>query len=150
MKSTATSNFLPNVNNFKESLCPELSLLLFDVPVVALLDSGSEISCISEDLFKNLCRNCNNNIPSIPVPSSHIITATGARSTKVNTQIFVPLNILNVFHDSILLVVKKLVTPVILGSDWLVDNCAMIDFASLTLHLTKTKQRVSCKAGAYP
>lgn len=128
-------------------MCPEVEVQLFDLKSSALLDSGSEISCISEELYVNICSQYSNKIPCIPVPSAQIITATGNKSCKINKQILVPITIDNVVYDTILLVVKKLIRPVILGADWLIYNGAVVDFYNSKTLLKSTNQVINCMNG---
>ncbi|KAJ8892231.1 hypothetical protein PR048_004811 [Dryococelus australis] len=62
------------VNN-QEILCPELLLDVCGIQVPCLLDSGAEISCISEKMVNRILVT-DYKLPTVPVPRLRIIGAT--------------------------------------------------------------------------
>jgi hypothetical protein len=115
------------------SILPQLSISIFGQEFLALLDSGSEVTCISEDDFKVL--SAESRIPTLPVSSTHLRGVTG-QSPRIKMQAFLQFAIGKAINSSaIFLVVKNLVRPVILGMDWLLSVNASLDLHQSLLSL---------------
>jgi hypothetical protein len=67
----------------KFSILPQLSISIFGQEILALLDSGSEATCINEDDFKSL--STVSRIPKLPVSSTHLRRVTG-QSLRIKMQ----------------------------------------------------------------
>jgi hypothetical protein len=115
------------------SILPQLSISICGQEFLALLDSGSEVTCISEDDFKVL--SAESRIPTLPVSSTHLRGVTG-QSPRIKMQAFLQFAIGKAINSSaIFLVVKNLVRPVILGMDWLLSVNASLDLHQSLLSL---------------
>jgi hypothetical protein len=67
----------------KFSILPQLSISIFGQEILALFDSGSEVTCINEDDFKSL--SAESRIPKLPVSSTHLRRVTG-QSPRIKMQ----------------------------------------------------------------
>jgi hypothetical protein len=94
---------------------------------VALLDTGSVVSCISEEVWTKLTSTVIK--PHIlPVTSIHFRGAIRRRSCQVVIQYYLEIIIDENVYSVVALVVKNLIKPAILGADWLNEQRAVIDF----------------------
>lgn len=103
----------------------ELLVQIFDENVVALLDTGSDITCISEE-FWNRLKGKRTTIPTMPIKSLLIKTAVGQKSVEVKTIALVALGIGPFQSDLTVLIVPGLSANLILGFDWMKENQASI------------------------
>jgi hypothetical protein len=88
----------------------------------ALLDSGAQVSIISENVYEQLIIN-NGEYPTIPVSSTVLVSAFNSKSKRIKKQTLIEFVIgENDKYENAFLVAPKLVTPVILGSDFLYEH----------------------------
>ncbi|XP_031340992.1 uncharacterized protein LOC116169104 [Photinus pyralis] len=90
-----------------------------------LLDTGSQVSVVSEEVFEFIQRK-NPRVITLPVSGITIQGITG-KIVKVVNQALLTLQIQDSTHEQKFLVVKKLETTAILGTDWMRDKKAKID-----------------------
>jgi len=110
---------------------PEIPIILFNKSHNALLDSGATVSAISEDLFKILNQNSDpHTIPLFPLTGILLTTALSHKTIKIRSQIYLNFHVQNSKTHGIFLVVPQLSTPLILGTDWLLENGVTIDYNS--------------------
>lgn len=98
-------------------LLPEILLTIATLHIFALVDTRSEITCISQNTWDQV----RSELPDIPVLPLKAIQAQGAfssRSRKI-TQVYLPLVIKGHPLEFCCLIVSDLVRPCILGIDWL-------------------------------
>jgi transposase InsO family protein len=111
----------------KQRVVPEIDIHIAQHSTVALLDTGSEVSCISEEVWANLT-STGRKPPTLPVTSIHLRGAIGQRSCQVVIQCYLEIIIEEHAYPVVALVVKNLIKPAILGADWLHEQRAVIDF----------------------
>jgi len=114
--------------------CPYVKIKVNDTTYEMLLDSGAEISAISEH-YQQLIMNENPKTPTIPVNGLHIYNAIGDKMTKISTQILLPIKIGENILQSPFMVIKNLNEKGILGNDFLENHGASIDFGRRILIL---------------
>ncbi|XP_064215678.1 retrovirus-related Pol polyprotein from transposon 297 [Tribolium castaneum] len=115
-------------NNNEQRVVPEIKIQISQQQsVTALLDTGSEVSCISEEVWSKLIET-GNKPPTLPVTSIHLRGAIGQRSCQVVIQCYLEIKIDEHLYPVVTLVVKNLIKPTILGADWLNEQRAVIDF----------------------
>ena len=95
--------------------CPETHIQIFDIDVVALIDSGSEISAISTELLNKI--KLQYDIPILPVVGISILGALGKRSKKITQQAIIKIKMDDFECDVVCLIVQDLVRDLILGTD---------------------------------
>jgi hypothetical protein len=123
------------------SILPQLSISIFGQEFLALLSSGSEVTCINEDDFKDL--SAESRIPTLPVSSTHLRGVTG-QSPRIKMQAFLQFAIgKDINSSAIFLVVKDLVRPVILSMDWLLSVNASLDLHQSLLSLDSNGSQFS-------
>jgi len=125
---------------------PEILITIFDNSYNALLDSGATVSAISESLFQILNLNPNQHkIPLFPLTGILLTTALSTKSIKIKSQIYLNFSIQNYKTQGIFLVVPQLSTPIILGTDWLLENGVTIDYHSKEISLPSIDNRIPFK-----
>ena len=116
-------------------------------PLEMMLDSGSAVSLIIKQVVDNL----QDKLMNIPIPQVRLITASGEPLPIIGC-VQAPVKIihsqLEVTHQ--LLVVDRLVTPVILGLDFLQQHNLIINFASRPMTVTNLTQTVNQKPETIP
>lgn len=74
-----------NIREFKMHISsPRILMMISDTEYNMLLDSGSEVTCISEQLYKDLRQN--NNFLEMPVANVAIHGAVSSKQTTVKKQ----------------------------------------------------------------
>lgn len=125
---------------------PEISLQLFNNSYNALLDSGASVSAISEELFQNLTVDPSQpKIPLFPLTGILLTTALSNKSVKIKSQIYLNFSINNYDTFGIFLVVPQLSTPIILGTDWLLENGVTIDYNTKEISLLSVTNNIPFK-----
>jgi predicted aspartyl protease len=106
--------------------CPEIICNICDLPVRALIDTGSEVTCVSSKFIENnkQLHNC----PRLPVKNCNVQGATGAKMQKITEQIYLPININGTQTQIVALIVPKLIHECIIGVDTLMDCKTEINF----------------------
>lgn len=87
--------------------CAYLWANILDTQHRTVIDSGSEISCISEEAWQ-LIRSTGNEIDCLPVTNTNIYNVVGKKFTKVTKQIFCTIKINYVDFSQIFLVINGL------------------------------------------
>ncbi|XP_023248187.1 uncharacterized protein LOC111643991 [Copidosoma floridanum] len=114
--------------------CPEIEVALVGVKVMALLDSGSEISCISEAFYETNKQELGR-LPTLPLTGKYIKVATGQRSCKIKKQIFIPTAFGDHKVSLTYVVVPKLTREVIIGFDAFKELDIIINSAKMDVTL---------------
>ena len=96
--------------------CPSIFVKIQGVKTEALIDTGSEITCISENFFennKNMLKNCK----ILPIVGTSLVGATGVKPIKLKHQLYADLNVNNETYSCVFIIVPKLNKNCILGID---------------------------------
>lgn len=112
----------------KRGKCPEMEGRLLGEDMGILVDSGSEVSCISADMFDRL-REAHPDMPVLPVTG---LVAHGAfkghKSARVQWQAYVSVVLNDTSVDVPCLVMKGLSREILFGSDWFYATGVVIDY----------------------
>jgi Retroviral aspartyl protease. len=95
---------LEKKNNHK---CPVIEIKLQGVLTNALLDSGSEVTCISEEFYlrnSERLQKC----PKLPISKLSVVGATGGRPVSVKSQLYVEMTIENFTEYHTFVIIPKL------------------------------------------
>ena len=114
----------------------EVMITIEGKEVKTLVDTGSEVSVISEHMLDEL-KEVNKNIPALPVAGITTVGITGVRSKCVTKQVQLNMIINGGEYENTFLVVRGLNLEVILGNDFLIRHKAVIDFNKRVLELDK-------------
>lgn len=105
----------------------EILVQVFEYEVIALVDTGSDITCMSESFFHELRVKYENEIPIMPIKPFQIKTAVGHKSVEIRSIALMSMKIGTQTFDTTFLIVPGLVNQMILGFDWLNLNEATIN-----------------------
>ena len=104
------------VNENNVETCPQIKILIGDKPCRALTDTGCQCSIISELYSEYKARG----LKSLELPTQNMVlkSAFTGRTKRVKRQALVKLKVNNVSLDQIILIAPQLVTPLLLGMDF--------------------------------
>ena len=104
----------------RKSKRPFISGKLGNTPFSALFDTGADISCINEQLFRKL--HVTNRPKQLPPDKAHQFKSAGGQTLEVKGKYRLPIQLAGkqVEHD--FYVIKNLNKPVILGIDFITDK----------------------------
>lgn len=119
-----------NLNNekFRIPLCPKIVVSIFSVPFPVLVDTGSQVTAISEECYKYLLMHAT--CVELPISSLSLFTAIGKKSTSIKKQVMIDLFLGENIYPSCFLVVPGLSNSLILGNDWFLKYRVIIDYQS--------------------
>ena len=117
-----------------DSTCPHAILFLFNIPVSALFDTGSQITCMSEQFYIYLKKL--NKLLELPVANVVVLTAVKERPTPVRKQVMLEVVVGGRRVSTVFLVIPHLSSHLIIGSDWMSHMGLVIDFScqSMTIN----------------
>lgn len=119
----------------KTKICPVISILIFNQEELALLDTGAEVSAVSEQFVKERELK-GRRFRDLPAPITFIKGALGDKM-KINRQILLEFNINQKEIWQPCVVVKKLTNPIILGFDFILQQGVIIDPITQSARLDK-------------
>nr|CAI5843083.1 unnamed protein product [Callosobruchus analis] len=119
--------------NFKS---PIFSADILGKGVDILVDSGSQVSAISEEFLKPIRTDSKESqLPVLPVSNTILSLAIGAKRQKISQQVFLPITVGSKSFEVVCMVVAGLNKPIIFGCDWLVNQKIVMDFHNMTLFM---------------
>lgn len=118
----------------------EILVQIFDYDVKVLIDTGSDITCISESFWQELNGMYVREIPLMPIKPVQIKTAVGHKSVEIRNIALIPLKVGSQLIDTGFLIVPGLVNRMILGFDWLKTN-------EVTISVRKQSKGIKLKQG---
>jgi hypothetical protein len=118
---------------------PHTTIQIQGTPLLSLLDSGSEVTCINDEYF--IALKARDTIHTLPVSTSRLVGAAGQQSSRIKWQALLEFTISGLTFTNIFLVVKNLIRPVIIGIDWLNQVTAVLDFEQSTLSVAVQGER---------
>ena len=104
-----------NINN-RICICPHIYAQIEGIRTPILVDTGSEITCLSEEFF-NANMQILGKCAKMPITGKNVRVAIGNKSTKITSQILCNLKIGNSGDFVILIIVPALAKNCILGYD---------------------------------
>lgn len=105
---------------------PVIQGYIYDLPIKMLVDSGSEISIISQELFDTLKHKYS--LPTLPVSGVSIIGITGVKNQQIRIETMIPIKLNNTTIFQTLLIISKVNVDLLLGIDWLCKYEVTINF----------------------
>ena len=124
--------------------CPTVQISIEDKSLMALADSGSQVSCISESYYEDNAHTFKN-CPTLPVVATSVVGATGGRPVKLKKQIFVTLKIGELECKTIFLIIPELTKNCVLGVDVLRTMGRLINLRDGTLTLNQESKTATIK-----
>lgn len=96
----------------------EIKIKVANETIRTLLDTGSEVSVISERVLDTLKENEGVIFPTLPVAGVTVVGVTGVRSKRINRQVLLQFEMGEQLFKHTFLVIKGLNFDLILGSDF--------------------------------
>ena len=119
-------------NNRQE--CPRIKIQVLDQSILALIDTGCEVSIMNEHLYNQL-KHHGLNCLELPTQHVNLLSAFNKRSNRVKRQALLGFKIKTRSINQVMLLSPQLVTDVILGLDFLMDHGAIINFSERSISL---------------
>lgn len=115
--------------------CPYIIVGLEKQTAKLLIDTGAEITVISDKILKEIEKE-QENIPTLPVVGVTIHGVIPRHTTKIKKQVMVKTTVMGTAEDVTFLVIEGLQESGILGTDFLDSHGVNIDYDSQTVRLT--------------
>lgn len=106
--------------------CVLIRIVINGLEEWALLDSGSQVTCISEELYNQLCSI--GKFDELPTSKLYVATAIGKKATTIRKQILIEISMNDNKFLYPFLVVPHLSTNVIFGHDWFVRDDVILNY----------------------
>lgn len=113
--------------------CPHIKVNIFRTVVDALVDTGSQVTCISEALYVKIKNGIA--IKELPVSNIQIMSAVTKKCTAVKKQVLLEMSIDGVKINYVFLIIPYLTSEMILGNNWLQDQKAVVNYFTNTIQL---------------
>ena len=123
------------VNNkmIKIPLSPQLLLKIYGIEAWALLDTGSQVTAISEKFYEKI--KSKNKIIEMPVSNVVVSTAIGSKHTTVKKQVLLEFKCDEYVNNQICLVIPFLLSDIVLGNDWNLENGVIINYSNQSIQI---------------
>ena len=138
-----------NINNeqFKPILnCPEITVQINKLDITALIDTGSNVTCLSEQWYNDNRQKIGKH-EELPVTNTFIKTATNEKSRRISRIIMLPVTIQYHTTNIQILLVPNLVRPLIFGTDVLSIWKMAINFDREEINLIINNNHITLKFG---
>ena len=112
---------------------PRVNIRIFDCEYPALLDSGSEVTCVSETLVNELVNK--GKLVKLPVSNLSLCVAVGGKATTIKQQVQIACKIEEKSSEFPFLIVPGLATDILIGMDWLDAFGCIIDLENKRINL---------------
>ena len=106
--------------------CPELKIQLNGIPIIALLDTGSQINALSTEWYQQNKKRMGN-IPILKITNVVIKGAVGKKSNKITQQIMLEVRIGEYVTDAVFIIVPNLIRECIIGINLLQEGRCVIN-----------------------
>ena len=113
---------------------------MFNTPYLALIDTGSQINCISEELYENFA--CKHNITQLPTTGVSFRGAVGQSTHKIKRRVLIKLCIEKMLFDFECFVVPKLIMDLFIGAEFLTSMGGVIDYSRQCLILNIENEQI--------
>lgn len=125
--------------------CPEINFKLDQFLVKALIDTGSQITCMNEDYFYNFISKLKGvKVDALPVLNLYVTSAINKRSKPIRKQIILLVNVSDKIQTTIhAYLVPELTQNFIIGMDLLEQLNAFVNIAEQTLSIKVNGNRCS-------
>lgn len=112
--------------------CPEVAIKLNEVSVIALIDTGSEISALSEEWF-NQHKEELKPYEMLRMHNTVVKGAIGSKSKNITRQILIKTEIGGRIDDCVFVIVPGLIRDCIVGIELLEEGGGVLDLADKKL-----------------
>jgi hypothetical protein len=106
---------------------PQVEIMIDNVAIHAILDSGSEVNLLSERAYQKLTQS-GIDVPILPVEHVVLITAFGRRSKRIRNQALIEFTVGEDSFESVFMISSQLNNDAIIGCQFLKEYGIVIDF----------------------
>ena len=128
----------------KRSKCYVANVIIGGIVTTALIDTGAEVTCLSED-FVNNNKERLRDYPTLPINGVTITGPMGGKAIRLKKQIYTDIQLPDTILQVVFLVVPKLSRPCIIGIDLLDELKSKIDLESKTISFPLLEGKPSLK-----
>ena len=123
-KAEVTTYFIndENMKNF-----PHINIKIGNGNVKGVIDTGSEISLITEDLYAQLLSQ-GLDMLELKLQSTVLVTAFGSRSQRIKKQVYTQFYIGDDGFEHVFLVSGQLIESLLIGADFLQEYGMVVNF----------------------
>ncbi|XP_031779488.2 uncharacterized protein LOC116416172 [Nasonia vitripennis] len=115
-------------------MSPRMRAKIFGSYVTVLIDSGSDITCVSQRFYESISK-VNTRIPELPVSNLAVGVAVARKTIRIAKKIYLNIQYGNYDIEHTYLVVPGLAADIIVGADFLEKNGGIINFKDKTFEL---------------
>ena len=106
--------------------CPHVQLDIGEERLIAVLDTGAEISLMPERIFEDLLAK-GLRAPQLPVVNGALITAFGSRTKRIKRQALFEFEIYGFSYEQVFMIAPNLVPDAILGINFMKENNVVLN-----------------------
>ena len=107
--------------------CPHTDIKIGNGNVKGVIDTGFEISLVSEDLYTNL-QSQGLQMLELKLQSTVLVTAFGSRSWRIKKQVYIPLRNDDNCLKHVFLVSGQLLESLLIGANFLQEYGLVVNF----------------------
>ena len=115
------------VNEEKLNSCPRVPIRIGNQNIPAVIDTGSQISLLTEELYYKLRSEGVKGL-ELGVQNAVLVSAFGNKTKRIRVQAMMPISIDGIVVDHIFLISPQLLTQALLGVDFCRMNNIIINF----------------------
>jgi hypothetical protein len=140
-KAEVTTYFI-NDENMKN--CPHIDIKIGNGNVTGVIDTGSEINLITEDLHTHLLLQ-GLEMLELKLQSTVLVTAFGSRSWRIKKQVYIPFFIGDDCFEHVFLISGQLIESLLIGADFLQEYGLVVNFKTNCLMYEVEGNMKECK-----
>jgi len=152
MLEVAEKNLLGNkaevktyfINDENMKNCPHIDIKIGNGNVKGVIETGSEISLIMEDLYAHLLSQ-GLEMMELQLQSTVPVTAFGSRNRRIKKQVYIPFFIGDECFEHVFLVSGQLIESLLIGADFLQEYGLVINFKTNCLMYEMEGNMKECK-----
>ena len=108
----------------REDRCLTVKGICEGIPVNVLIDTGSVVSIVSEELYERIVKE--SNVPELPVRKMYFTMANSKKSSPITKQTYLNVEICNKRFEIAFFVMKGLTRDIIIGMDFMTEMRVVI------------------------
>jgi len=136
------TTYFINDENIKN--CPHIDFRIGNGNVKGVIDTGSEISLITEDLYAQLLSQ-RIEMLELKLQSTVLVTAFGTRSRRIKKQVYIPFFIGDDCFEHVFLFSDQLIESLLIGADFLQEYGVVVNFKTSCLMYEIERNLKECK-----
>lgn len=137
-----------NITNENEHSinCPEINVKIGQIEINALLDTGSNVTCMSEQWYSDNFKQIGTH-EKLPVTNTYVRTATNGKSKRIPFIIMVPLTVQEQVTQIQIILVPYLIRPLIIGMDTISTWKMAMNFDDNIIKMNINNKNIELKFG---